>query len=181
MSRKPRTAERAGRHQQAAVSELPVVAKCTVTQPRSSADTLRKTQGVGSPVNQERLEGRRRFGRMLASAWVVKPQRNAEVRTEVSDGESRGLRWARGTARGLWAGRPLQPVCGHSMPTLTLLAPNTPWLPLLQAFVRRALECLILSACCLLREVLPDELHPKRGIPLPALDPTWAAMSPTSL
>lgn len=142
----------------------PAAAKSRVAQPPSPADV----KGVGTPANQERPAGRRR----LWSCWLPLGTHSrretqqpipAEVGAEVDEGESGGR---------LWAGRPLQPVCGHAMPTPTLLAPNSPWLSLLRALAGRALECLILSSCCLLWEVLPDDLRPSRAIPLPALGPT---------
>lgn len=118
----------AGRHQQAAVSELPAVAKCTVTQPRSSADTLRKTQGAGSPVNQERLEGRRRFGRMLASAWVVKPQRNAVTKSSQRS-EQRSATGKAGGCDGHGARPGASGLAGLSSPSAATPCPHLPFWP----------------------------------------------------
>lgn len=145
--------------------------------PGSCRPLSSRRKGSGDTCESRETRGTSQALELLASARDAQPQRNAATdprrsRSRGRRGGKRGAAMGTGRGRRLRAGRPLQPVCSHAMPTPTLLAPNSPWLSLLRALAGRALECLILSSCCLLWEVLPDDLRPSRAIPLPALGPT---------
>lgn len=101
----------------------PAAAKSRVAQPPSPADV----KGAGTPANQERPAGRRR----LWSCWLPLGTHSrretqqpipAEVGAEVDEGESGGLRWARGAggASGL---------AGLSSPSAATPCPHLPFWP----------------------------------------------------
>lgn len=101
----------------------PAAAKSRVAQPPSPAGV----KGAGTPANQERPAGRRR----LWSCWLPLGTHSrretqqpipAEVGAEVDEGESGGLRWARGAggASGL---------AGLSSPSAATPCPHLPFWP----------------------------------------------------